>query len=1106
MKKILPYILALVLVSVGSFLPIAAPRVLAQTAQDPLSGIAPPLTPLGAPAAPSFSIPNAPPPDTGAGNPTSGQNTAPANTAPTATPQITKGCIEFSTALVPIPVGINFDACLANVVYIIMWLVSFVLYFAGLVFDVSLALTLHMKEIIAQTKIVGIGWTIFRDLANIFFIFILLWIAISTILGINSSRTKELLAHLILVALFINFSMFITEALIDASNIVSLHFYNLITTVPSSGGSGRDVVVSALTPGNSVSGAFMEGLKIQTLYDPNSAFGGSTAGAGNWGKIIIIGFFGSILMLTAATTFFTGAFLFFARTVVLIFLIMLSPLAFVAFILPGTEKYTEEWWHELMNQCIWAPAYMILIYIVVKIIQAPKGLTTLGGGQTATTWSGAFSNMGVGAAGLIIGFVLVIFMMQAALLIAKKLGGEAAEKAAEWAGSTRGFIGRNFVRTGFGIGGAAGLAAWATRKVAPNSDGAQEIARRLENFSKKADITEIDRRFAKTKFGQSLVGAKVREYTTEALVHAKFGGEKSAFETREEDEVRRAKLEQIERVSVAKNNDARREAAAEENKQFERPGMRDFADKDGVVDMVAFEAAWKNYLEAFRPERGDYDKGPAGDKEYEAAMALYKKTAEEAPIRSKYAGGTGGDQKFAEDIAAYAEKFLEAPDGAAMGLAGVGLARAKKMAADRQKRAEESALRVKTAEEELSSSVNFVSPEGFAEMSEHDIERLCQYANVGQLKAVLKSKEWTVGEKQEMLKPRWEKEVNGFREFQKSADKYKEATLKLDRAFGAKLLEIDKNGNAKEKRRDGSQQIFTRSDGTRFAKTSDGRELDLPAEPKLPSELKNWARNKMTLPEWEIAAAAMPKMFDVVALVQSMRWPMIFQQIRTNENWTYEKRDAMTHMKDAEIDPILDDPKYAARPDHLEEDDVQTRKDALVAAKAAADKAEADARAAGESDAKKLLAARQAAFDETYAENTPKDTVLMRRILAWASGRGAKEMADARGPRRDSKILHKIIDRARGAQWKEKDTGDVTKLLDHLLEDYRAEENGEGVMTSENKELLRYLMEDPRSAGIPRPVSPGLKGLYDKLKAVADGGGRGSIVFPSDEARRGNLG
>src|SRR3989344_3987006 len=67
-----------------------------------------------------------------------------------------------------------------------------------------------------------------RDFVNIWFILILLIIAIGTILRPQSYQAKKLLPTLIMVALVINFSLPITGFIIDISNVISFQFLKAI--------------------------------------------------------------------------------------------------------------------------------------------------------------------------------------------------------------------------------------------------------------------------------------------------------------------------------------------------------------------------------------------------------------------------------------------------------------------------------------------------------------------------------------------------------------------------------------------------------------------------------------------------------------------------------------------------------------------------------------------------------------------------------------------------------------------------------------------------------------------------------------------------------------
>ena len=411
----------------------------------------------------------------------------------------------------------NVDGCVASLVNLGMWLVSWFLYLAGYVFDLSMHFTLNISDLMTRVPAVDIGWKIFRDLANIFFIFILLWIAISTILGFNSGKTKELIVHLVVIALLMNFSLFITKAIVDSSNIIALHFYNLIVTSNPTG------TLAYTVPQNSMSGAFMEGLKIQTIYDGSAigeaggetrqgfwsavgnrivdvakataagsvvgpvsgiVAGGAALVGGNvidWGKIILIGLFGSALMLIAAYVFVVGAVLMIVRAVVLMFVMMLSPLAFLAFAMPFAEKYAEPWKESLIKQVIFAPAFMALSYVVVKTIQSPafKGVVSVSVGNASL--ASAFTTGSGGGIAMIVNFLLVIGLMLGCILVAKKLEVHGLEFA-----KAVGAKGAMWIASGRFITTTAGVIGYGFRGVGRSMQGLSEIPSTLGDWKDKA--------------------------------------------------------------------------------------------------------------------------------------------------------------------------------------------------------------------------------------------------------------------------------------------------------------------------------------------------------------------------------------------------------------------------------------------------------------------------------------------------------------------------------------------------------------------------------------------------------------------------------------------
>src|SRR3989338_4329537 len=110
-------------------------------------------------------------------------------------------------------------ACLVNISYYLFYtLPAMLLTLAARLFDAILALTLSSQ---LYGPFISSAWVVVRDLANIFFKLILLYIAIKVILGMAGHGVKQMIVQVVIAALLINFSMFFTKIVIDSSNILA---------------------------------------------------------------------------------------------------------------------------------------------------------------------------------------------------------------------------------------------------------------------------------------------------------------------------------------------------------------------------------------------------------------------------------------------------------------------------------------------------------------------------------------------------------------------------------------------------------------------------------------------------------------------------------------------------------------------------------------------------------------------------------------------------------------------------------------------------------------------------------------------------------------------
>src|SRR3989338_8733438 len=123
--------------------------------------------------------------------------------------------------------GVGFSKCVAAVVYwigpgIASIVASIGAYFFSIVVQLSLNSTAYALDFLST------GWTTVRDIANMAFIFILIYIALTVMLAAETSGTIKTLAVVVVIALLVNFSFFFTRVVIDAGNIVAVQFYNAL--------------------------------------------------------------------------------------------------------------------------------------------------------------------------------------------------------------------------------------------------------------------------------------------------------------------------------------------------------------------------------------------------------------------------------------------------------------------------------------------------------------------------------------------------------------------------------------------------------------------------------------------------------------------------------------------------------------------------------------------------------------------------------------------------------------------------------------------------------------------------------------------------------------
>ena len=291
-------------------------------------------------------------------------------------------------------------------------------------------------------------WTIIRDILNILFIFAFIYIGIKTILDSHSSETRRSLGMLILAALLINFSLFFTQVIVDFSNIAAIQIHNQISAGVAGGYSDENLVLESGT----IAGGFMNVAKLSSFFQ----FDGELLKEMDFWKTMTYSLMMMIFLIIAGIIFMMGAFLLIRRFITLILCMMFSPLMFAGWILPQFSGQQEQWRGKLLMNAFFAPAFFLMVYISLAVLDALK--QTIFEGQVGGFPELMNGNaMEVGHFSIVFFFTLAIGFLYASIKVGEMMsiaGAQSAMKITKKAigGATVGLgarIARNTAGRGF---------------------------------------------------------------------------------------------------------------------------------------------------------------------------------------------------------------------------------------------------------------------------------------------------------------------------------------------------------------------------------------------------------------------------------------------------------------------------------------------------------------------------------------------------------------------------------------------------------------------------------------------------------------------------------
>ncbi|MGI6373957.1 MAG: hypothetical protein ACOX0C_01335 [Patescibacteria group bacterium] len=191
------------------------------------------------------------------------------------------------------------------------------------------------------------GWSLVRNISNMFFVVALLVIAYATILNQEKYSYKTWLPKIILMAILINYSKTICGVLITVAQVAMLTFVNAFKSIAAAN--------------------LVQGLGITEIVKLADS-------ADDLGFFAIVGAYilGLLYVLVAIVVITTMLAMLVIRMVMIWIYVVLSPLAYIMAAFPGAQKYSAKWWSDFTKHLIVGPVLAFFIWLSFNAMQNDK--------------------------------------------------------------------------------------------------------------------------------------------------------------------------------------------------------------------------------------------------------------------------------------------------------------------------------------------------------------------------------------------------------------------------------------------------------------------------------------------------------------------------------------------------------------------------------------------------------------------------------------------------------------------------------------------------------------------------------------------------------------
>lgn len=429
-------------------------------------------------------------------------------------------------ALSPCLTG-DFQNCVANIAAHTLYpVIQFLGNFLITLINILVAVAAYNDFVRATT--VEKGFVIVRDLANMFFIVILLIIAVGTILNLQQYKYNRLLGRLIITAFLVQYARFILGFLIDIAQVVMLTFVNAFRLAAA---------------GNLTTAFGLNDLLTLRDVSPSSVTGYALIGA----LLLALA-----LLIVALIVVGVYVVVFIIRIIALWLLIILSPLAFVLRTFPAGQSYANQWWEKFTKYVICGPVIAFFLWLTLTVVATTSpGESLINVNLNAGEISSNTAVVNTGGTGgpvasaitkvsqsdHLLSYIVAILLLFSSMTIAQQLCGAAGKFVGQWSDRAKraalvgtgvvagvGLAKKGWGLTKEGVRGGLGAAGRRIESVMPGGGPRgilREIRRRAEE-SRKTHETRMGLR-ARDLFERTPRGAA---FSREALFEASLQEER----------------------------------------------------------------------------------------------------------------------------------------------------------------------------------------------------------------------------------------------------------------------------------------------------------------------------------------------------------------------------------------------------------------------------------------------------------------------------------------------------------------------------------------------------------------------------------------------------